>query len=162
MYLCRTQLRTAMQAPLSYSADPPLQRISRVIIARRARMSRRDQPVHQRRVLSSEAIGECARVVVPLLNGARAGNGAGDQPIVQHPGEGELPGRNSAHTGVLGESLGDSQVFGAIFGLQNALVLTLGTGASLRRRVETVFPGQNAARQRAVWEYAHPEVETGR
>src|SRR5206468_12788169 len=76
-------------ARLTRPRPPSLDRISRIVEAGRRGMAADDEPVDQRLVFRGEAIVECADVVVPMLFGARAGDHAGDEGGIQHPGHRE-------------------------------------------------------------------------
>ncbi len=160
MKRCQTLKRRA--TGWSRQRHPALQRVGWVVVAGRRGVARRDQPVDERLVGRGEAIGERADIVLPLSLGARPGDGASDEAVIEHPGERELPGRDALRAGVGGHGLGDVQALLAPLRLHHAPVLPPGARALLGRHAGAVFPGQHAARERAVGEDAEPELPAGR
>ena len=116
------------------------------------------EAVDQRLVLGREAVVQRADVVFPLFHGARAGDGAGDEAVVEHPGGGELAGGDAGGPRALSEFLGDMETFGAPLGFQHALVLAAGAGALRWRDIGLVLAGKDAPGQRAVGEHAQAEM----
>ncbi|KAF1855195.1 hypothetical protein Lal_00003742 [Lupinus albus] len=119
------------------------------------------QAVHQALVVRAELQVEGAQVGVPLRFGARAGDGRGEQAVVQHPGQGEGDRGGAPAGGVFGQGAGDVQRLGAPFGLLDALVAAASTGVGGRRCIHRVLAGEHATGQRAVGDHAQAVVPGG-
>src|SRR5215831_8231563 len=112
----------SISSPFSYCAFLRLRarhasfdRIGRVVEARRRWMPWHHEAVNQRLVFGGELMPERAEVVVPLRLGARAGDGGGNERVVEHPEHGELAGGHAAALGMLFDLLREIERFRAPF-----------------------------------------------
>src|SRR5215831_20384768 len=96
----RTGRRGRASSASAAARDAALDGVGGIVVARGRGMAGCHQPVDQCLVLGGELVLERAEIVLPLLERARAGDGASDQRIVEHPSDRELAGRDSARLGV--------------------------------------------------------------
>jgi hypothetical protein len=123
---------------------------SRVVVARRRRVARRDQAVDERLVGVVDPAIERAEVVLPLGEGARAGDDRAHRAVRQHPGGGEMRRRDALLLAVRLQRLRGAQRLLAELGLHHPRVAAAGAGAGGRRRARRVLGGEHAAGDRAV------------
>lgn len=134
----------------------------RIVVARRRRVSRRHETVDDRLVRFAPRILQRPPVLLPLRQSARPADHAGDDAIGQHPGEGELPGREAALLRVRLQRLGDHERLLPELRLHHPLVLAPGAGVGRRLHAGQVLARQHAPGDGAVGHDADPVVGAGR